>query len=103
MTTFIVGIVDWSEDAIVRTTRNGIGTSWNAGAVRMFGCSVAEAIGQSIVLIIPVERRNAERQINMPVERASQDRALRDAAHRQEKQLVPISVIVSLRALAKAS
>jgi PAS domain S-box-containing protein len=45
-----------SDDAIVGKNLNGVITSWNRGAERVFGYPVAEAIGRPITLIIPPER-----------------------------------------------
>jgi PAS domain S-box-containing protein len=44
-------------DAIVATDRDGIIRHWNSGAERIFGHSAAEAIGQSLDLIIPEQLR----------------------------------------------
>jgi PAS domain S-box-containing protein len=44
-------------DAIIATDREGIITLWNAGATRIFGHGVNEAVGQSLDLIIPENQR----------------------------------------------
>lgn len=44
-------------DAIVATDRDGLITFWNPGAVRIFGYSTAEAVGQSLDIIIPENLR----------------------------------------------
>ncbi len=59
----LAAIVSSSDDAIVSKTLDGIITSWNAGAERLFGYTPAEAIGQSMTLIIPTERRAEETEI----------------------------------------
>jgi PAS domain S-box-containing protein len=53
-------IVQGSDDAIISQTPQGIVTSWNPGAERMFGATAAEAIGQSIELLIPEERADEQ-------------------------------------------
>jgi PAS domain S-box-containing protein len=59
----LAGIVDSSEDAIVSKSLEGIITSWNKAAERMFGWTAAEAVGKSIVLIIPDDLRDEEAMI----------------------------------------
>src|ERR1700685_1921929 len=44
----LVAIIESSDDAIISKTLDGIITSWNAGAQRIFGYSVEEAVGQSM-------------------------------------------------------
>jgi PAS domain S-box-containing protein len=52
-----------ADDAIVSKTLDGVITSWNRAAEEMFGYPAAEAVGQSITLIIPPERRHEEVEI----------------------------------------
>jgi PAS domain S-box-containing protein len=59
--TRLAAIVEWSEDAIIGLSLDGAITSWNRGAEKTFGYSRAEAVGQSILLIVP-EERHAEEQ-----------------------------------------
>ncbi len=56
-------IVDSSDDAIVSKNLQGIVTSWNVGAERMFGYTAEEMVGQSITRLIPPERQDEELQI----------------------------------------
>lgn len=59
----LASIVDSSDDAIISKTLEGIITSWNAGAERLFGYTAKEAIGQHISMIIPRDRLEEETRI----------------------------------------
>ena len=52
----LAAIVASSDDAILSKTVDGVITSWNTGAERLFGYSAAEAVGQHVSFIIPPER-----------------------------------------------
>jgi PAS domain S-box-containing protein len=59
----LASIVDSSDDAIVSKTLDGIITSWNQSAERMFGYRASEVIGQHINVIIPEDHRDEEQTI----------------------------------------
>ena len=59
----LAAIVQSSDDAIISKDLNGVIMSWNPAAERMFGYSESEAVGQSITLILPLERRAEEDQV----------------------------------------
>jgi PAS domain S-box-containing protein len=56
-------IVDSSNDAIVSKDLHGVIMSWNKGAERLFGFTAAEAVGNSITIVIPPERLSEEEDI----------------------------------------
>jgi len=59
----LAAIVASSEDAIVSKTLQGIVTSWNSAAERLFGFTAREMIGQSITRVIPEELQHEETEI----------------------------------------
>ena len=59
----LAAIVESSDDAIIGKTLEGIITSWNAGAERIYGYSEHEVVGQSIMRLVPPELQDDLQQI----------------------------------------
>jgi PAS domain S-box-containing protein len=60
---WLAAIIHSSDDAIISKTLDGIVSSWNEGAQRIFGYTAEEMIGQPILLLIPEDRVNEEPMI----------------------------------------
>lgn len=91
----LAAIVNSSGSAIIATTLDGIVTSWNAGAERLYGYSAAETIGRLLGLVVPPERR--ARYTAEMIARAHDTRVLNfDTEHvRKDGTVVPVSVTIS--------
>ena len=59
----LASIVELSDDAIISKGLDGIITSWNSGAERLFGYTAEEVIGKSVTILIPEDRMNEEPEI----------------------------------------
>jgi PAS domain S-box-containing protein len=91
----LASIVESSDDAIISKKLNGTITSWNAGAERVFGYTAAEAIGQSIGIIIPPERRQEEVEIVERLNRGEKVESFETQRVAKDGRYVPISLTVS--------
>jgi PAS domain S-box-containing protein len=60
---WLAAIVESSDDAIIGKTLDGIITSWNAGAQRIFGYAADEVIGKPVTILIPQELWHEETEI----------------------------------------
>ena len=91
----LAAIVDSSDDAIVSKTLDGIITSWNASAERLFGYTASEAEGQHISLIIPVNRRDEETVIIERIKKGERIEHFDTVRVRKNKTLLDISLTIS--------
>src|ERR1700719_4179210 len=91
----LAAIVDSSDDAIVSKTLEGIITSWNASAERLFGYTASEAVGQHISLIIPVNRRDEEKVIIERIKRGQRIEHFDTVRIRKDKTPLDISLTIS--------
>ena len=92
---WLASIVDSSDDAIVSKNLDGIITSWNSGAERVFGYSASEAIGQPITLVIPQDRQSEEREILTRIRRGERIDHFETVRQRKNGSLIVVSLTVS--------
>ncbi|HEY8667472.1 MAG TPA: PAS domain S-box protein [Tepidisphaeraceae bacterium] len=91
----LAAIVESSDDAIVSKTLEGIVTSWNKGAQRIFGYTAEEMVGKPITLLIPPDRQHEEPAILAKLrvgERVDHFETLRIT---KDGRLVEVSVTIS--------
>jgi PAS domain S-box-containing protein len=91
----LASIVDSSEDAIVSKDLNGVITSWNGGAVRLFGYSSLEAVGRPITIIIPPERLEEEPKILNRIRRGESVEHFETIRLRKDGAPLDISLTIS--------
>ena len=94
-TGLLAAIVDSSDDAIISKNLNGVITSWNRAAERLFGYLADEAIGQHITLIIPADRRNEETEILARIRRGERVDHFETVRIRKDRTLLDISLTIS--------
>jgi PAS domain S-box-containing protein len=95
LATLLASIVESSDDAIVSKNLDGIITSWNKAAGRIFGYSASEAIGQPITLVIPQDRQSEEVEILTRIRRGERIDHFETMRQRKDGSLIDISLSVS--------
>jgi PAS domain S-box-containing protein len=88
-------IVDSSDDAIISKNLNGIITSWNGAAQRLFGYTAAETIGQSVTMLIPSDRLEEEPKILARLRRGERVEHFETLRRRKDGTLLDISLTIS--------
>jgi PAS domain S-box-containing protein len=91
----LAAIVESSDDAIIGKDLQGVVTSWNAGAERLFGYQACEMVGQPIMRLIPLERQQEEEEILSHVKRGENVKHFDTVRVRKDGSTVAISVTVS--------
>ena len=91
----LAAIVASSDDAIVSKDLNGIVSSWNAGAERIFGFTAEEMVGESITKIIPLEYRQDEDMILGKIRRGERVDHFETVRLNKDGRRIDVSVTVS--------
>ena len=88
-------IVAHCEDAIISLSLDGVVTSWNIGATKLFGYGADEMIGQHITRIIPPERHPEEEEILSRISKSEIVSHFETKRVRQDGSVLDISLTVS--------
>jgi PAS domain S-box-containing protein len=92
---FLAAIVDGSEDAIVSKNLDGIITSWNQSAERIFGYSASEAVGEPIDILIPRELAAEEKAIIQRLKRGERTEHFETVRLRKDGTRIVVSLTIS--------
>lgn len=91
----LASIVEFSSDAIVSKNLNGIITSWNKSAERIFGYTAEEAIGRPITIVIPADRRNEEIDILKRIRRGERIEHFETIRRSKQGNSIVVSLTIS--------
>lgn len=88
-------IINSSDDAIISKTLDGIITSWNRGAERLFGYTMKEAVGRHVSILIPPSHISDEHEIIEKIRKGEYIQHYETQRIRKDGSLVHISLTVS--------
>lgn len=88
-------IVNSSNDGIISKDLNGIVTSWNIGAERIFGYSAKEIIGHPISILFPPDKKNEEPDILKRIAHGEKIQHFETVRKRKDGKLINVSVTIS--------
>ncbi|CAK0756959.1 two-component system, sensor histidine kinase [uncultured Gammaproteobacteria bacterium] len=91
----LAAIIESSDDAIISKTLDGVITSWNQGARKIFGYSAQEAIGRSMTLLLPPERAHEEPVILAKIMRGERIDHFETVRIRKDGKEIDVSVTIS--------
>jgi PAS domain S-box-containing protein len=91
----LAAIVGSSDDAIVSKNLDGVITSWNKGAERLFGHTAEEAVGKPVTLVIPADRLDEEATILEQLKRGERVEHFETVRMHKDGTLLDISLTIS--------
>jgi PAS domain S-box-containing protein len=92
---WLTAIIDSADDAIISKTLEGIITSWNKGAQRIFGYTAEEVIGKPVTILIPPDHLDEEPTILARIRNGERIEHYETVRVRKDGTLVDISLTVS--------
>src|SRR5215208_1299417 len=91
----LAAIVESSDDAIISKTLDGIVTSWNRGAQKIYGYSVEEIVGKPISVLAPPDRYNEILDVLEKVRRGEHIDHYETVRRKKDGYRINVSITVS--------
>ena len=91
----LASIVASSDDAIISKDLDGVITTWNQGAERIFGYTAAEAVGRPVTILFPQDRFDEEPSILARIRAGERIEHYETVRRRKDGSLIDISLTVS--------
>jgi PAS domain S-box-containing protein len=92
---WLAALIESADDAVISKTLDGIITSWNAGAQRIFGYVADEVIGKSVTMLIPPDHIDEEPAILARLRAGDRIEHYETIRRTKEGRLIDISLTVS--------
>jgi PAS domain S-box-containing protein len=91
----LAAIVETSADAIIGEDLDGLITSWNSGAERLFGYTATEAIGRPITILVPPDRQREESDVLATLRRGERVDHLESVRLAKDGRAIDVSLTIS--------
>ncbi|MGD0907544.1 MAG: PAS domain S-box protein [Candidatus Acidiferrales bacterium] len=89
----LASIVDYSDDAIIGKTPDGIIVNWNKGAERLYGYLAEEVIGKPISILLPPDRPD---EISKIISELQEGKVFKEETVRRRKDGKPINIALTV-------
>jgi diguanylate cyclase (GGDEF)-like protein/PAS domain S-box-containing protein len=89
-------LVEFSKDAIIAETLDGVIASWNRGAQELFGYSAEEAVGKPTAMLLASDRQDELTQILAQIKRDERVDALETVRIAKDGRAIDVSMRISL-------
>jgi PAS domain S-box-containing protein len=95
LTGWLEAIIESADDAIISKTLDGTLTSWNKAAEEIFGYTADEAVGQSVLMLIPEHLRDEEKMILSKIRDGQRVQHYETLRRTKTGRLINVSLTVS--------
>jgi PAS domain S-box-containing protein len=95
LTSRLASVIENSDDAIITKTLDGIISTWNPGAERIFGYTAEEAIGKPVTILIPEQHLDEEPGILERIRRGERIDHYQTTRRRKNGEFINVSLTVS--------